>query len=65
MLCEYGHGRCTAPDTKCPHWIETREDLEGCCFKSGCMYGLEKTEPTEEELAEFDKWANKWNGVQV
>ena len=21
MLCEYGHGCCTAPDTKCPHWI--------------------------------------------
>ena len=20
MLCEYGHGRCTAPDTICPHW---------------------------------------------
>lgn len=20
-ICEYGHGRCTAPDTKCPHWI--------------------------------------------
>lgn len=21
MLCEYWHGCCTAPDTKCPHWI--------------------------------------------
>ena len=21
MLCEYGRGCCTAPDTKCPHWI--------------------------------------------
>lgn len=21
MLCEYGYGCCTAPDTKCPHWI--------------------------------------------
>lgn len=21
MLCEYGHGFCTAPNTKCPHWI--------------------------------------------
>lgn len=20
MLCEYGHGRCTAPDTIFPHW---------------------------------------------
>ena len=23
MYCEYGHGRCTAPDTKCIHWMET------------------------------------------
>ena len=23
MLCEYGHGRCTAPDTICPHWQGT------------------------------------------
>lgn len=20
-MCEFGHGRCTAPDTICPHWI--------------------------------------------
>lgn len=23
MYCEYGHGHCTAPDTKCIHWMET------------------------------------------
>lgn len=21
MYCEYGHGRCIAPDTKCIHWM--------------------------------------------
>lgn len=20
MLCDYGHGYCTAPNTTCPHW---------------------------------------------
>ena len=28
MLCEYGHGRCTAPNTKCPHWIGTFCELD-------------------------------------
>ena len=37
-----------------PDWVETYEDIFGCCFESGCMYGLENTEPTEEELEEFD-----------
>lgn len=23
MYCEYGHGRCTAPDTECIHWMGT------------------------------------------
>lgn len=23
MYCEYGHGRCTAPDTKCIYWMGT------------------------------------------
>ena len=46
-------------------WIETREDLDGCCFKSGCMYGLENDEPTEEELAEFDRIIDKINEVKL
>ena len=32
--CQYGW-------VEYPDWIETREDLDGCCFKSGRMYGLE------------------------
>ena len=48
MLCEYGHGRCTAPDTKCPHWIGTFcefdeanrhvvvRDCHKCVYEVGC-----------------------------
>ena len=46
-----------------PDWVETREDLDGCCFESGCMYGLEKDQPTEEELAEFGRLVNEQNEV--
>lgn len=28
MVCEYGHGRCTAPDTKCIHWQGTFCELD-------------------------------------
>lgn len=38
-----------------PFWIETREDLEGCRFDSGCIFGLENTQPTEDELKEFEE----------
>lgn len=37
-----------------PEWVETYEDTLCCTFESGCMYGLENTEPTKEELKEFD-----------
>ena len=50
--CAYGW-------TEYPSRVETREDLNECCFDSGCIYGLEDTEPTGEELAEFNKWLNK------
>lgn len=50
--CKYGY-------VSYPEWVETAEDLEGCSFESGCMYGLENTEPTQEELEEFErKWEN-------
>lgn len=39
-----------------PEWVETYEDLHYCCYKTICMYGLEKTVPNEDELKEFDKW---------
>ena len=38
--CRYGY-------ISYPDWIETREDLDVCCFESGCTYGLEDTQPTE------------------
>lgn len=50
--CKYGY-------VSYPEWVETAEDLEGCSFESGCMYGLENTEPTQEEIEEFErKWEN-------
>ena len=54
--CQYGW-------IKYPDWVETREDLEWCTFDSGGMVGLEDTEPTPEEEAEFERWYNqKWRG---
>ena len=50
--CQYGW-------VKYPDWVETRDDLYGCTFESGCIYGLENDEPTEEELREFEKWSTK------
>ena len=46
--CKYGW-------VEYPSWVETREDLDGCCFESGCIFGLENTQPTEEELKEFEE----------
>lgn len=46
--CGYGH-------IDYPFCIETREDLEGCRFDSGCIFGLENTQSTEEELKEFEE----------
>ena len=28
MYCEYEHGRCTAPDTECIHWMGTFCELD-------------------------------------
>lgn len=50
--CKYGY-------VSYPEWVETAEDLEGCSFESGCMYGLENTEPTQEEIEKFERmWEN-------
>lgn len=46
--CQYGW-------IKYPDWVETYDDLCDCSFESGCMYGLENDEPTEEELREFEE----------
>lgn len=54
--CRYGH--CIYPE-----WVETREDLSGCCFDTVCILGYDKgrpeDEPTEEELKEFAKWCER------
>lgn len=45
MSCEHGHGRCTAPDTNCPHWQGTfcewdqeltMRDCHKCVYEVGC-----------------------------
>ena len=40
-----------------PEWVETEDDLAGCCFESGCTLGYDRgrpeDEPTEEELKNF------------
>ena len=51
--CQYGW-------IKYPDWAEIYEDLEGCSFESGCIYGLKHTEPTKEELKEFDEWMKNY-----
>lgn len=28
VLCEYGYGRCTAPNTECSHWMGTFCELD-------------------------------------
>lgn len=71
MLNEQKPTRCVDPVMKycqgCqygwieyPSWVETAEDLDGCSFESGCMYGFDQgrpeDEPTEEELKEFEEW---------
>lgn len=47
--CKYGY-------VHYPEWVETYEDTIGCVFETGCIYHLENTEPTEEEIKEFDEW---------
>ena len=45
--CKYGY-------VDYPSYVETYEDLDGCCFDFGCIYGLENTQPSKEEIEEFD-----------
>lgn len=50
---------------KYPDWVETAEDLDGCCFESGCTLGYDQgrpeDEPTEAELKEFEEMVD---GIQ-
>ena len=41
---EHGYGRCTAPDTNCPHWIGTFCELD-LMWKTA----TDKDEPPKEE----------------
>lgn len=36
MYCEYEHGRCTAPDTKCIHWMGTFCELDAPIVVKDC-----------------------------
>lgn len=42
-----------------PEWVETHEDLEGCCFETYCSLGLENTEPTKREIAHVKRYFRK------
>ena len=50
-------------------WVETREDLSDCTFESGCTLGFDQgrpeDEPTEEELAEFNKIVDRFNSIPM
>lgn len=54
--CRYGH-------VEYPEWIETHEDLAGCCYDTSCLLGYDKgrleDEPTEDEMEKFDEWCKK------
>lgn len=58
--CQYGH--CIYPE-----WVETEDDLYWCTFETVCIYGFDKgrheDEPTEEELAEFNRWVKDTEGL--
>ena len=46
---------CPYGNISYPEDVETYSDTQGSSFDCHCMYGLENTEPTEEELTEFYK----------
>lgn len=41
-MCKWGYGRCTAPDTDCPHWI-------GCiCELDAAFYNFENVRSSKK-----------------
>ena len=42
-----------------PDSVESFEDTYGCVFDTHCIYGLENTKPTQEELEKFKEWCKK------
>ena len=53
--CEWGH-------IVYPDWVESYNDVQGCCFDTFCTLGFDKgrpeDEPTEEELKKFEDWCD-------
>lgn len=43
MYCECGHGRCTAPDTECIHWMGTFCELDAPIVVKDCHKCVYKT----------------------
>lgn len=39
-----------------PESVETKEDLEGCCFDTFYMFNLEDTKPTKLEEWRVKRW---------
>lgn len=39
--------------------VDCYADLDGASFDEYCMWGLEDTIPTQEEIEEFERWVNK------
>ena len=50
-----------------PDWVETYEDLHGCCFDTFCTLGFDQgrpeDEPTEKELKEFENMVDRINSI--
>ena len=43
----------------CSENVETYQDTFGASFETHCIYGLQKQQPSEEELKEFHAWYGK------
>lgn len=62
-MCEYGYGRCTAPDTTCPHWIgmiceldETNEELNALRRAKNSLCGeCKKFDDCEQTVLDMAK----------
>lgn len=58
MLCNYGYGYCTAPDTICPHWQGTFCELDSSLAQLAFHY-TSKTKPNfiicDERSIDFEE----------
>ena len=44
LMCEWGHGLCTAPNTDCPHWIGTYCELDKSFYEFENVHDQPKDE---------------------